>query len=176
MIPLPALSNTVVSKRTMCFDTQKHITFPTKCRSDFHINFWIYCNCSLKQNWRINNLVGVQCVFCDVGTKGKHCFWDPQIPVVKTIAPTDIIGRWIRVWRWQTVKQPSKTECGLSLKRMVISVYEFCMIITKNSQNCLVELQLIDLYNGSTHCSLWSKNRIFMNTSCNVLVVTKWVI
>lgn len=114
MIRLPALSSTLVTKRTIYFDMQNRITFPKNCKGDFRINFWTDSNYSLKQNWRIDNLMGVQCVFCDVQTKGRYCFWDPQVSVVKTVAPSDRSGRWIRVWRWKTVKQPPEIECGLS--------------------------------------------------------------
>lgn len=69
-----------------------------------------------------------------------------------------------------------KLNAVLVNKGWLFQYMNFVWLLQKNSQNCLVELQLIDPSNGSTHCSLWSKNWIFMNTLCNVLVVTKWVI
>jgi hypothetical protein len=40
MIRLPALSSTLVTKRTIYLDMQNRITFPKKkCKGDFRINF-----------------------------------------------------------------------------------------------------------------------------------------
>ena len=107
---LPALSNTVVSKRTVCFDMQNLITFTTKCRVDFRINFWIDSNYSPQQKWRINNLMGVQCVYCDVDTKGKYRFWDPQVSVVKTVA-TDR-------YKWKMNSDVAMENCKATIKKL----------------------------------------------------------
>ena len=47
-----------------------------------------------------------------------------------------------------------KLNAVLVNKGWLFQYMNFVWLLQKNSQNCLVELQLIDPSNGSTHCSL----------------------